>query len=143
MKFPAIGFVDSKAQNGHSSEVLNYSFIDRTAKAGENYYKLKQVDLDGAEQQFEKIVNVKLSFDDQSIVAFPNPTTKYVTVNAGSTDYSAVKYELFDLSGKKVLSEKAKAIQQEISLNGLPSSIYYLRISKNNELQKTVKLIKQ
>ncbi|WP_113660914.1 T9SS type A sorting domain-containing protein [Pedobacter nanyangensis] len=143
MKFSAIGFVDSKAQNGHSSEVLNYSFIDRTAKVGENYYKLKQVDLDGAEQQFGKIVNVKLSFDDQSIVAFPNPTTKYVTVNAGSTDYSAVKYELFDLSGKKVLSEKAKAIQQEISLNGLPSSIYYLRISKNNELQKTVKLIKQ
>lgn len=141
--FSPVGFVNSKAQNGNSSEVLNYSFVDRTAKAGENYYKLRQVDLDGGEKLFDKVVSVKLSFDGNSVVAFPNPTTKYVTVNAGTNDYSAVKYELFDVSGRRVLSESAKAAQQELSLSGLPASIYYLRISKNNELQKTVKLIKQ
>lgn len=141
--FSPIGFVNSKAQNGNSSEELNYSFIDRTAKAGENYYKLKQVDLDGSEQPFDKVVSVKLGFDDNSVVAFPNPTTKYVTVNAGTADYKTIKYELFDVSGKKVLSENAKAAEQELSLGSLPASIYYLRISKNNELQKTVKLIKQ
>lgn len=141
--FSPIGFVNSKAQNGNSSDELNYSFIDRTAKAGENYYKLKQVDLDGSEQPFDKVVSVKLGFDDNSVVAFPNPTTKYVTVNTGTTDYKAIKYELFDVSGKKVLSENAKATEQELSLGSLPASIYYLRISKNNELQKTVKLIKQ
>ncbi len=141
--FSPIGFVNSKAQNGNTSEELNYSFIDRTAKAGENYYKLKQVDLDGSEQPFDKVVSVKLGFDDNSVVAFPNPTTKYVIVNAGTADYEAIKYELFDVSGKKVLSENAKATEQELSLSSLPASIYYLRISKNNELQKTVKLIKQ
>lgn len=141
--FSPISFVNSKAQNGNSSEALNYSFVDRTAKAGENYYQLKQVDLDGGEQLFEKVVSVKLGFDENSVVAFPNPTTKYVTVNAGTTDYRAIKYELFDVSGKKILSENAKAKEQELSLSGLPASIYYLRISKNNELQKTVKLIKQ
>jgi len=141
--FSPIGFVNSKAENGNSSEVMNYSFVDRTAKTGENYYRLRQVDLDGGEKLFDKVVSVKLSFDGNSVVAFPNPTTKYVTVNTGTSDYSAVKYELFDVSGRRVLSESAKAAQQELSLSGLPASIYYLRISKNNELQKTVKLIKQ
>jgi len=141
--FLPIGFVNSKAQSGTSSETLNYSFVDRTVKAGENYYQLKQVDLDGGEESFGKVVSVKLSFDDNSVVAFPNPTTKYVTVKAGTADYKAIKYELFDVSGKRVLSENANAAEQEISLSGLPASIYYLRISKNNELQKTVKLIKQ
>lgn len=143
VNFSPIGFVNAKAQNGNSSTELSYSFVDRTAKAGENYYKLKQVDLDGGEQLFDKVVSVKLGFDDNSVVAFPNPTTKYVTVNAGTADYKTIKYELFDVSGKKVLSENAKAAEQQLSLGSLPASIYYLRISKNNELQKTVKLIKQ
>ena len=143
VNFYPIGFVNSKAQNCNSSAALSYSFVDRTAKTGENYYKLKQVDLDGGEELFDKVARVKLSFDNSSVAVFPNPTTKYVTVSAGATDYTAVRYELFDVSGKRVLSENAKAVQQQLSLSNLPSSIYYLRILKNNELQKTVKLIKQ
>lgn len=141
--FAKIDFVASKAQNGNSASALSYSYVDRTAKAGINYYKLNQVDLDGKSELFEKAVSVNVSLSGADVVVFPNPATSYVSVNAGSADYKDVKYELFDAVGKKVMSEKAKAEQQDISLSKLPASVYYLKISKAGEVQKTVKLIKQ
>lgn len=141
--FAKIDFVASKAQNGNSGSALSYSYVDRTAKAGINYYKLNQVDLDGKSELFEKAVSVNVSLSGADVVVFPNPATSYVSVNAGSADYKDVKYELFDAVGKKVMSEKAKAEQQDISLSKLPASVYYLKISKAGEVQKTVKLIKQ
>lgn len=141
--FTKIGFVDSKGQNGNSVTALNYSYTDRTAKAGVNYYQLNQIDLDGKNELFKDVKSVNLSLNGADVVVFPNPATTYVTVSAGSADFKGVKYELFDASGKKVLSEKATAEQQDISLSKLPASIYFLKISKDNVVQRTVKLVKQ
>ncbi|WP_293302199.1 T9SS type A sorting domain-containing protein [Pedobacter sp. UBA4863] len=140
--FTKIDFVTSKGQNGNSSTALNYTYVDHTAKTGVNYYQLKQVDLDGKSELFKDVKSVNVSLAN-SVVVFPNPAAAYVSVNAGSTDYKGVKYELFDGNGKKVLSERAKAEQQDISLSKLAPAIYYLKISKNNVVQSTVKLIKQ
>jgi len=141
--FSKIDFVSSKAKNGNSSNSLSYSYIDATANAGINYYKLQQVDLDGKTELFDKIVSVEVSLNANSIIPYPNPATTFVRVNTGTADYKGFKYELFDMNGKKVLSEKAKALQQEISLADLPSAVYYLKISKDNKVQTTAKLIKQ
>ncbi|MDQ8005120.1 MAG: T9SS type A sorting domain-containing protein [Pedobacter sp.] len=141
--FTKIGFVDSKGQNGNSSTALSYSYVDRTAKAGVNYYQLKQIDLNGDNELFKDVKSVNVSLNGSDVVVFPNPATTYVTVSAGSADFKDIKYEVFDASGKKVLSEKATAEQQDISLSKLPASIYFLKISKNGDVQKTVKLVKQ
>ncbi|RYG14555.1 MAG: T9SS type A sorting domain-containing protein [Chitinophagaceae bacterium] len=141
-EFSKIDFVNAKGQNGNSSTALSYSYVDRTAKAGTNYYQLNQVDLDGKTELFKDIKSVNVGLAS-GVTVFPNPATTYVSVNAGSADFKGVKYELFDANGKKLLSEKAKAEQQDISLSKLPASVYYLKISKNNVLQNTVKLIKQ
>jgi hypothetical protein len=141
--FSKIDFVASKAQGGNSATALNYNYVDRTAKVGVNYYQLKQVDLNGDSKHYDQIVDVNVSLTDDGFKVYPNPVTSYVSVNAGSASYKGVKYELFDANGKKVLSEKAKDVAQNISLVALPPSVYYLKVTKNNEVQKTVKLIKQ
>lgn len=141
--FAKIGFVDSKGQNGNSTTALSYTYVDRTAKAGVNYYQLKQIDLNGDSELFKDVKRVNVSLGAADVVVFPNPATTYVSVNAGGADFKGVKYELFDASGKKVLSEKATAEQQDISLSKLPASVYILKISKDNVVQKTVKLVKQ
>jgi len=141
-EFTKIDFVNAKGQNGNSSTALSYTYVDRTAKAGVNYYKLNQVDLDGKTELFKDVKSVNVSLAG-GVIVFPNPATTYVSVNAGSADFKGVKYEFFDASGKKVLSESAKAEQQDISLGKLPASVYYLKISKDNVVQNTVKLIKQ
>lgn len=141
--FTKIHFESSKGQNGNSTTALKYSFVDRTAKAGVNYYQLKQIDLNGDNELFKDVKSVNVSLGAADVVVFPNPATTYISVNAGGVDFKDVKYELFDASGKRVLSQKATAEQQDISLSKLPASIYFLKISKNGALQKTVKLVKQ
>lgn len=142
-EFTKIDFVKSKGTDGNSATALSYTYVDRSAKAGENYYKLQQVDLNGTSELFEKVVSVNVSLSGAEVLAFPNPATTYVTISTGGEDYKGFKYELFDASGKKVLSEKAKAAQQDISLSNLATSIYYLKVSKNSVEQKTIKVIKQ
>lgn len=141
--FEKINFIPSKGQNGNSTKALSYTYVDRTAKAGVNYYQLKQIDLNGDSELFKDIKSVNVSLGAAHAIVFPNPASTYVSVNAGSADFKGVKYELFDASGKKVLSEKATAEQQDISLSKLPASVYILKISKDNIVQKTVKLVKQ
>lgn len=141
--FSKIDFVSSKGQNGNSSTTLSYSYVDRTAKSGINYYQLNQVDLDGTSELFKEVKSVNVTLNSDAVVVFPNPATTHVSVNTGSEDYKGFKYEFFDASGKKVLSEKAKAAQQDISLSKLQSAIYYLKVYKNGTEQKTVKIIKQ
>ncbi|MNK19570.1 hypothetical protein D3C87_377920 [compost metagenome] len=141
--FTKIDFVNAKGQNGNSSTALNYTYVDRTAKSGLNYYRLKQIDLDGKSELFDRNVSVDVSLKGGTIVAFPNPTTNYVSLTTGGEDYKGFKYELFDSNGKKVLSEKAKATQQDVSLSKLPAAVYFLKVSKNDIEQQTIKLIKQ
>src|SRR5699024_7871004 len=43
-----IGFVKSKAINGSSNSKINYQFTTMNTTKGVNYYRLRQVDLDGA-----------------------------------------------------------------------------------------------
>lgn len=45
--FSSIGTVASKARNGNSTSTLEYSFEDSKPFAGNNYYRLKQIDRDG------------------------------------------------------------------------------------------------
>ncbi|WP_113638143.1 T9SS type A sorting domain-containing protein [Nubsella zeaxanthinifaciens] len=141
--FKKIDFIAAKSSNGNSATALTYTYVDRTAKAGVNYYKLKQLDLDGKSETFEKVVSVDVKLSTANVVVYPNPATSYVNVNLADDDYKNVKYDLFDLTGKKVLSEVAKASQQDVSVAALPAGVYYLKITKNGAEIKTAKIIKQ
>lgn len=141
--FSVIDFVSAKSSQGNSSTPLTYTYVDRSAKAGVNYYQLKQVDLDGKSELFKDVKSVNVILAEASVSVYPNPAANQVTVNAGDVDFKGFKYEIFDVSGKKVVSEKAKSVHQDISLTKLSPSVYYLKITKDGVEQKSVKLIKQ
>jgi hypothetical protein len=141
--FKKIDFVAAKSQNGNAATALSYTYVDKNAKAGVNFYKLKQLDLDGKSETFDKVVVVDVKLSAANLTVFPNPATSYVNVSLGNDDYKNVSYDFFDLTGKKVLSEAAKASQQEVSVAALPAGVYYLKITKNGAEIKTAKIIKQ
>lgn len=66
--FETIGRIEGK---GSESDRSDYRFVDERPKPGNNYYKLKQVDLDGTEE-FSKIINVSSS-DYAEVLVYPNP----------------------------------------------------------------------
>jgi len=79
-----MGFV-----NGHGSttEEKRYSFVDTEALSGSNYYRLRQVDLDGKEE-FSSIIIVQCT-ENAAIRLYPNPvhTNLYIGDLTEPTDY--------------------------------------------------------
>ncbi len=108
---------------GDSNEPQAYSFLDEEVVAGDVYYRLKQVDLDGS---FMYSPVVSTSFNTISgFEVFPNPATDWVSVT------SSEKVELLDLTGRMVLSTTDVVRSGDNRINfhvaELPAGIYLLR----------------
>ena len=72
-------------------------------------------------------------------VVFPNPTSRYLSIKNPSMG----DYELFDISGSRILSQKNNQNTQEISfdLSSQNDGIYFLKISVDGVMKKTEKII--
>ena len=76
-----------------------------------------------------------------TLSVYPNPTTNYLTLKIEEA-YKSASYQLIDLQGKVIKSNKVDGDETTIKMEGLPTSIYFLSISDNNQLIKTFKIIK-
>lgn len=138
ISFNKIGFVASQATNSNS--ILNYSFIDKLAKPGTTYYRLKQVDLDGKFSYSEvKFITNQLSVTD-GISVYPNPTEDFIILNGLDTIGSTVT--LFDVQGKQI-STKGLVEGNKVVLKDLEAGVYILNVSKNGKLLHHTKVIKR
>jgi hypothetical protein len=76
------------------------------------------------------------------IVAYPNPTTDFLTLNINNYDLTNFSYQLFDAGGKIIESRKITSVSETIRMGKLPGGIYFLRVINNNQTIKTFKIIK-
>lgn len=112
---------------GNSQEELHYAAIDAQPMRGVNFYRLKQVDLDGA-YTYSEVVAVNFgSTETNDPVLFPNPGNGdlNVAINLG-TDQD-VTFEVVDMTGRTVLRERhIVAARSVIALRtaALPSGSY-------------------
>ena len=88
-----VGFVEAA---GNSTTPKSYSFTDENPLEGVNYYRLKQVDLDG-QADFTHIIPIEYSIDTDLDV-YPNPTTGLLLVKEKAFNIQSV--ELIDLTGR-------------------------------------------
>jgi Secretion system C-terminal sorting domain/Fibronectin type III domain/Cohesin domain len=124
---------------GTTSVQHDYQFLDESPLAGINYYRLKQVDVNG-QSEFSKIVSVDMPNLDKNISIYPNPVKDKVMVETNITgDYTI---ELLDIAGKLLQSHKANQPSLQLSTSGLPSGMYMISV-KSNTIQKTFKIVKQ
>ncbi len=98
--FTKIGSVKG---HGTTTEKHNYSFVDENAYPGLNYYRIKQIDLNGR-FEYSNIVNVKASGLntyklDQNYPNPFNPSTK-IQYAIGSRQYVSLK--IYDMLGREV-----------------------------------------
>lgn len=135
-----IGYVASLSQSGDSEETLNYSFTDAHLLQGHNYYRLKQIDLDGSVEYSP--IRVVLSDIEKSgnVMVFPNPTTNYVTLAelAGNE-----RINVYDAQGRQVKSVESTGSTTDISLEGVKEGMYFLHVIKENGEITYHKIIKR
>ena len=98
----------------------------------------------GVQQPY--IISVVLGVEHQTIqldfTVYPNPTINFLTLNVGNAELSTLNFQLYDLSGKLIESRKILSSTETISMENLPSALYFLRVTNNNQDLKTFKIIK-
>jgi len=134
---------------GNSNSPVNYSFKDENAGTQINYYRLKQVDYDGA-SHYSKVAVVNMAMgsgDIGTITAGPSPFTDRLNVNYNAADAGQIEVILYDMTGK-VMKKKAADVEKGTNtillddISNLPSGYYLAGVTQNKVSTKLIKLVK-
>jgi hypothetical protein len=60
-----------------------------------------------------------------------------------SFDYENLRFRLFDINGILLQDKKVESKETEISMDNLSSSVYFLKVIKNNVEVKVFKIVKR
>jgi hypothetical protein len=74
---------------------------------------------------------------------FPNPTRDFLMLKFEFEIHDEYSYQLFDITGKLIASEKIQNIETKISMNQIAASTYILRILIGKNEIKSYKIIKK
>jgi hypothetical protein len=98
----------------------------------------------GLQQPYEILVVTGIERTDITLgfTVYPNPSSDFIILGVPNTEFNTWNYELFDARGELVGSQKIKDSENRISLVGLPNGVYLLRISGNDKLVKSFRIIK-
>ena len=80
-----------------------------------------------------------------SVTAYPNPTTDFLQLKVDASTTLSIRslvYQLYDLNGSLLKTEKLHDIETKINMGGLPASTYLLRLLDDTKEVKTFKIIK-
>jgi len=76
------------------------------------------------------------------VTTYPNPTTDYLTLEVKDFDLSTLNFQLYDMNGKLLLSEKITGNQTSIFMSNFLSATYFVKVVQGNKEIKTFKIIK-
>jgi|AntRauTorckE5430_2_1112549.scaffolds.fasta_scaffold00471_9 hypothetical protein len=119
---------------GDSYGIINYDFTDQAPASGDNYYRLRQVDLTGA---FSLYGPAMVSFEREGLTAYPNPVANRLFLSGAS---ETSRTTILDLNGR-VLSSKLIS-GDGIATDNLAPGTYLLRV-ENATGTETLRFVKQ
>ncbi len=144
MFFP-IGAVDGA---GTTSLEQKYKFIDNSDMYLTNYYRLKQIDVDGG-FSFSNVVEVSMRYDGlMTMLLYPNPVQDVLQVRVADLDIQA-NYEiiLIDAMGRALsrtsFSGESLATQANLDVSTLSHGVYLLECVGDNGRISTGRFVKQ
>lgn len=149
VNFSSISLVNSKAIKGSSTVPLTYQYRDQNPVNGNNYYRLKQVSIDG---RFILSATVMLKNDKQASLRFtnvyPNPAKSILNLSLNSLVGGDIHIAITDLNGKIQMQKYGKTVRgvNNLSLNvsKLSAGSYIIKASADSSGVSVVeKFIKQ
>ncbi len=95
-----VGFVQG---NGTTTEMNDYSFVDKSVSTGIYNYRLKQIDFDGT-FEYSNIIEVDLTVPSEFVLYqnYPNPFNPSTNINFQLAEKSFVTLKVYDMLGKEV-----------------------------------------
>jgi hypothetical protein len=99
----------------------------------------------GVQQAFEISVAAELQEIrgiNLTVHAYPNPTIDFLNLKIENYHNKNLSYQLIDINGKLLESEKLIDNQTRIVMSNLPSATYFVKVIQNNKEVKNFKIIK-
>lgn len=127
---------------------------DATGSGGSASYTLGQIDYisasgtdgsltQGIQQPFEivtEIMETELSINAE---LYPNPSTENVVLTVANSEYKNMHYQMCDVNGRVIKTGQVVNDQAEnITMSGLTTGNYFLRIYSQKQELKSFKIIK-
>jgi lysophospholipase L1-like esterase len=134
--FKAIGEVKGK---GNSTVKVKYAFSDKSPAPGKNYFRLKQVDLDG-KFTFSQVLAVTLKSAPSAALLYPIPATSSINLKIAADKKESIQINIFDRSGNTKYSytrsvDKGENVLQ-FPVNTLPTGNYVMQIKRESTISK-------
>jgi len=101
--------------------------------------------LEGVQQPYE--ISVVTSIENTDYInlvcmVYPNPTRGSIKLIVKSADLNNMRFQLYDISGIVLQDKPIRDEETDIYMSNLFSSVYFLRISRDNREVKVFKIIK-
>lgn len=134
-----IGFVASRAANGNGVSRLDYTFTDKAPLEGKNFYRLKQIGLDGKDNYSQ--VSMVVFDGTKGIRVYPNPVSSRLTIDGL---YSNCTIKVVNSTGQtlKTIKVPAGMQRQEIDMAGFASGLYFIHLVNEQGAISTFKVMK-
>jgi hypothetical protein len=100
--------------------------------------------IQGVQQPFE--ISVVTGIEDKLIVlicsVYPNPITDFLTLKIDNYEVEDLSYWLYDFRGNLLKKNKVDGNETQIAFQNLASGTYFLKVTSDNNVLKTFKIIK-
>ena len=128
---------------GISNELLTYQTVDNNGTQGNNYYRLRQVDIDGKEKLYDPI-NVSCAETTAGyFTSYPNPSGNEFQVIVNNKEIlGACTLNIVDAQGK-VIDQRSIEVKDGINMfvinEKLTPGIYFLNITNGTKTTQVIK----
>jgi hypothetical protein len=131
---------------GTTTEIVQYSYVDKPDAPGKYTYRLKQIDFDGTVTYSNAIeVDIKGPKDYALYQNFPNPFNPSTIIKIALPEKSSVTLTIYNMLGEKIkdllVGDKEAGYHQiNFDASNLPSGVYLYKLSsgKFNSTKKMV-----
>jgi CSLREA domain-containing protein len=135
-----VGFVESKAAGGTTTETTTYRLMAEDLKVGTHKFRLKQRDLDGTTHLHDPVtVDLQMQEALQLGAPAPNPVQGQATLSFAVKDQAEATITLYNTLGQKVRTvyrgtpSAGEAQTARLSTDGLSSGVYFLRMRADGQ----------
>ena len=139
--FEEVGTVEAA---GNSAEELVYTFDDYDIyESGVYYYRLRQVDLDGA-YEYSKVIAIEVEFDGEqeqeiALGVYPNPAYSMINVDVTVKKDAIFEGGFYDAIGQLVMKIDGQNLEpgktsMQVDIDDLPVGTYLLRVQIDDQV---------
>jgi hypothetical protein len=133
-----LGYVQSAAT---SKSIENYNYTDINPVSGSNYYRIKQVDIDG-NSSYSEIKIVVLTGKNSQLSIWPNPAKDVVNVKYDG-DCIDARAIIFDQMGRMISSFALHSGNNSVNVSNLSTGNYIVHVQSADGTACNGKLIKK